>query len=313
MNVTDKKGWIRIHIRIRWSKVPYGSEDPHPDPYQNITDPVHCFLEYFFNGKGNLCQACLFFSFFVVFCTRSVFVRQIIALQSKHPRLFYGANSKSFFPGGFFSFFFLVLFYSTLLQGPSQRFYCVGECWDRTWNCCDFSIGSQTLGNHLARSSEAIQYFYKYFLFQHGHELVRSHCALRYCGEGCDEPEPGTGPPRHSRGGGPAAPGRLLRHFGRHLGRLHAGRDVQSPCQHCLAALVRPRHLWRSGHGIRFNGTLAASLFASNPSGTCSPPRHLWRSGHGIRYSGRYSPWQQCLFAPASYVNKRPRYLLAAC
>jgi hypothetical protein len=22
----------------------YGSEDPHPDPYQNVTDPEHCFL-----------------------------------------------------------------------------------------------------------------------------------------------------------------------------------------------------------------------------------------------------------------------------
>jgi hypothetical protein len=20
----------------------YGSEDPHPDPYQNVTDPQHC-------------------------------------------------------------------------------------------------------------------------------------------------------------------------------------------------------------------------------------------------------------------------------
>jgi hypothetical protein len=30
----------RIRIRIRWSEVPYGSEDldPHPDPFQNVTD-----------------------------------------------------------------------------------------------------------------------------------------------------------------------------------------------------------------------------------------------------------------------------------
>jgi hypothetical protein len=28
----------------------YGSEDPdqHPDPYQNVTDPQHCFCKFFF-------------------------------------------------------------------------------------------------------------------------------------------------------------------------------------------------------------------------------------------------------------------------
>ncbi len=25
----------------------YGSEDPHPDPYQNVRDPQHCFIHIF--------------------------------------------------------------------------------------------------------------------------------------------------------------------------------------------------------------------------------------------------------------------------
>ncbi len=44
----------------------------------------------------------------------------------------------------FFSFFFYVR-YSTLLHLPPLRFHCVGGCWDRTQDCCDFGIGSQTL------------------------------------------------------------------------------------------------------------------------------------------------------------------------
>jgi hypothetical protein len=35
--------------------------------------------------------------------------------------------------------------YSTLLHLPPLRFHCVGGCWDRTQDCCDFGIGSQTL------------------------------------------------------------------------------------------------------------------------------------------------------------------------
>ncbi len=30
---------IQIRIRIRQSEVWYGSDDPHPDPYQNVTEP----------------------------------------------------------------------------------------------------------------------------------------------------------------------------------------------------------------------------------------------------------------------------------
>ncbi len=38
----------------------------------------------------------------------------------------------------YYGFFFYVL-YSTL---PPLRFRCVGGCWDRTQDCCDFGIGS---------------------------------------------------------------------------------------------------------------------------------------------------------------------------
>ncbi len=45
----------------------------------------------------------------------------------------------------FFGFSFSVR-YSTLLHLPPLRFHCVGGgCWDRTQDCCDFGIDSQTL------------------------------------------------------------------------------------------------------------------------------------------------------------------------
>ncbi len=43
---------------------------------------------------------------------------------------------------------FLELFsglYSKLLHLPPLRFHCVGRCWDRTQDGCDFGIGFQTL------------------------------------------------------------------------------------------------------------------------------------------------------------------------
>jgi hypothetical protein len=36
--------------------------------------------------------------------------------------------------------------YSTLLHLPPLRFHCAGGCWDRTQDCCDVGIDSQTLG-----------------------------------------------------------------------------------------------------------------------------------------------------------------------
>jgi hypothetical protein len=43
---------------------------------------------------------------------------------------------------GFFSFY---VRYSTLLHLPPLRFHCARRCWDRTQDCCDFVIDSQTL------------------------------------------------------------------------------------------------------------------------------------------------------------------------
>ncbi len=43
----------------------------------------------------------------------------------------------------FFDSFYAL--YSTLLHLPPIRFHCVGGCWNRTQDCCDFGIGSQTL------------------------------------------------------------------------------------------------------------------------------------------------------------------------
>jgi hypothetical protein len=42
-------------------------------------------------------------------------------------------------------FFFFYVLYSTLLHLPPLRFHSVEGCWDRTQDCCDFGIGSQTL------------------------------------------------------------------------------------------------------------------------------------------------------------------------
>jgi hypothetical protein len=47
--------------------------------------------------------------------------------------------------GIFMMFSFYVLGYTTLLNLPTLRFRCVGGCWDRTQDCCDFGIVSQTL------------------------------------------------------------------------------------------------------------------------------------------------------------------------
>jgi hypothetical protein len=38
-----------------------------------------------------------------------------------------------------------ITLYSPLLHLPPLRSHCVGGCWDRTQNCCDFGIGNQTL------------------------------------------------------------------------------------------------------------------------------------------------------------------------
>jgi hypothetical protein len=45
--------------------------------------------------------------------------------------------------------FFLNARYSTLLRLPPLRFHCVGGCWYRTQDSCDYGIDCQT---HLVRS-----------------------------------------------------------------------------------------------------------------------------------------------------------------
>ncbi len=49
-----------------------------------------------------------------------------------------------FFNRGNFLDFSCYVLYLTLLQLPPLRFHCVGGCWDRTQDCRDFEIGSQT-------------------------------------------------------------------------------------------------------------------------------------------------------------------------
>jgi hypothetical protein len=46
---------------------------------------------------------------------------------------------------------FKVIF-STLIHLPPLRIHCVGGCWDRTQDCCDFSFDSQKLSSVLVRS-----------------------------------------------------------------------------------------------------------------------------------------------------------------
>ncbi len=53
-------------------------------------------------------------------------------------------SSKQNMDRGICWIFFYVL-YSTLLHLPPLRFHCVRGCWNRTQDCCDSGIGSQTL------------------------------------------------------------------------------------------------------------------------------------------------------------------------
>jgi hypothetical protein len=41
----------------------------------------------------------------------------------------------------------MYVLYLTLLHQPTLRLHCVGGCWDRTQDFCDFGIGSQIDGN----------------------------------------------------------------------------------------------------------------------------------------------------------------------
>jgi hypothetical protein len=49
-------------------------------------------------------------------------------------------NLTSKINGNWFEFISFYVRYSTLLYPPPLRFRCVGGCWDRTQDCCDFVI-----------------------------------------------------------------------------------------------------------------------------------------------------------------------------
>ncbi len=55
------------------------------------------------------------------------------------------SSSSSLSNRGIFGFFSFYVLYSTMLHLPPLRLHCVGGSWDRTQDCCDFGIGSQTL------------------------------------------------------------------------------------------------------------------------------------------------------------------------
>jgi hypothetical protein len=57
----------------------------------------------------------------------------------------------------FLGFFVMYVLYSTLLHLPPLRFHCVGGCWDRTQDSCDFGIGFQMLC-HAAYISSTLDY-----------------------------------------------------------------------------------------------------------------------------------------------------------
>ncbi len=85
---------------------------------------------------------------------------------------------------GFLDFFMFVL-YSTLLRLPPLRFHCVGGCWDRTQDSCDFGIGCQTLkpiGNisyTLGYISSILGYISSTLWIHAKHKLIRtSRCRL---------------------------------------------------------------------------------------------------------------------------------------
>ncbi len=49
----------------------------------------------------------------------------------------------------------MYVLYSTLLHLPPLGFHCVGGCWDRTQDSCDYGIGCQTLrSSHSATSQQ---------------------------------------------------------------------------------------------------------------------------------------------------------------
>jgi hypothetical protein len=64
--------------------------------------------------------------------------------------------------GGFFYVFYTI--YSTLLHLPPLRIHCVGGCWDRTQDSCDYGIGFQTLLPLIHTRLDLIHIFISYIV-----------------------------------------------------------------------------------------------------------------------------------------------------
>jgi hypothetical protein len=58
--------------------------------------------------------------------------------------------------GGIFGFFYFLCTYSTLLHLRPLRFHCVGGCWDKTQDYCDFCIDTARRSNHSASTVDFI-------------------------------------------------------------------------------------------------------------------------------------------------------------
>jgi hypothetical protein len=67
-------------------------------------------------------------------CTRCRFLENVCPIRSKKYMHFYIKKISYFFP---------VLF--STATSAALKFHCVGGCWDRTQDSCDFGIGCQTL------------------------------------------------------------------------------------------------------------------------------------------------------------------------
>jgi hypothetical protein len=55
------------------------------------------------------------------------------------PRFFIVLSNSQIYKGGYIFFYFLSTFFNTL-HLPPLGMHCVGGCWDRTQNCCDFAL-----------------------------------------------------------------------------------------------------------------------------------------------------------------------------
>ena len=92
------------------------------------------------------------FTIFFIFCKKKSFSKIqffLLILSPIWPCAILCAGAILCAPTVFFQadfwIFFLYVLYSTLLHLPPLRFHCVGECWDRTQDCCDFGMGSLPL------------------------------------------------------------------------------------------------------------------------------------------------------------------------